>query len=68
MPLLVMDDVADELRCSSDTVRRYVRQGKIEFLRIGGRLVFEPAAIEAFKEAQKGARHRLSGVNVRRDR
>ena len=65
MPLLTMGDVADELQCSKDTVRRYARDGKIEFLRIGSRLRFEPAAIEAFKEAQKGARHRLSGVNVR---
>ena len=65
MPLLTMGDVADELQCSKDTVRRYARDGKIEFLRIGSRLRFEPAAIEAFKEARKGARHILTGVNVR---
>ena len=65
MPLLTMGDVADELQCSKDTVRRYARDGKIEFLRIGSRLRFEPEAIAAFKEAQKGTGHILTGVNVR---
>jgi excisionase family DNA binding protein len=47
-PLLTADEVAAELRVTPRTVRRWARDGLIEPIHLGGRLVrYAPGAVEA---------------------
>lgn len=53
--LLNLDDVALYLNCSKSTMYRYVREGRISYIRRGRRLLFRETDIEAFLD-----NHRIS--------
>ena len=46
--LLDMKDVSERLRLAESTVRQLVREGKLQAVRIGRRLVVEEAALVQF--------------------
>ena len=48
---LGLDEAASKLSVSPLTLRRWARDKKIESVRLGRRLVFREAALEAFIEA-----------------
>jgi len=54
--LLRIQDVAEHCRCSVWTVRDWIDGGKLEALRLPGRLVrISPAALERFLDACEGS-------------
>ncbi|MBK6698414.1 MAG: helix-turn-helix domain-containing protein [Saprospiraceae bacterium] len=53
--LLNLDDVALYLNCSKSTMYRYVREGRISYIRRGRRLLFRETDIEVFLD-----NHRIS--------
>lgn len=58
--LLTVDDIADRLGVSEKTVRRYMRLGKLEYIRLpGGQLRVEPAAFDAWLDE----RHRRGAAS-----
>ncbi|MCX5673433.1 MAG: helix-turn-helix domain-containing protein [Planctomycetota bacterium] len=48
---LTVEEAAEVLGVHAETVRRYVREGRIEAMRWGGRLRFRSEAIRAFQDA-----------------
>jgi len=48
---LLIEDVAQILGVSPECVRRWIRLGKLEAYRLGGRLRFKPAAVYAFRDS-----------------
>jgi excisionase family DNA binding protein len=46
--LLTLSDVASRLRLSPHTIRKWVRVGKLQPVRICRRLLFAPADVERF--------------------
>jgi excisionase family DNA binding protein len=58
MPLLTVPEVADRLRVSQETVRRYLRRGWLKGLVLGGRSTgyrIEEEELERFLAANRGA-------------
>jgi excisionase family DNA binding protein len=53
--LLNLEDVATYLNCSKSTMYRYVREGRISYIRRGRRLLFRETDIEVFLD-----NHRIS--------
>lgn len=51
--LLTTEEVAQLLRVSVQSVRRWVRQGRIEFLRIGGTIRIPASQLSKFKAAAR---------------
>lgn len=47
-PWLTVEDVAAQLNCSAETVRRAVRRGHLRALRYGGLWRIDPAERDAF--------------------
>lgn len=47
-----IDEVAQLLRCSTKTVRRYTKEGLVHYRR-GGRLLFKQEDIDAFMEQRR---------------
>lgn len=54
--VLRIPEVAEILRCTDPTVRKLIREGKLQATRVGTRLRVEPAAVEDYL-----ARERLPG-------
>lgn len=52
--LLTPAEVAEILQVDEQTVRRYLREGKLRGLRIGNRWRVDQADLEAFIQANKG--------------
>ena len=48
--LLTPDEAGEVLRCSGETVKRYVRSGELQAFRHRGRVLIPEAAIERFVE------------------
>ena len=48
--LLTPDEAGELLRCSGETVKRYVRSGELQAFRHRGRVLIPEAAIERFVE------------------
>ena len=46
--LLTVSDLLSILRISRTTLWRHMKMGRIQFIRIGARVLFEPAAVDAF--------------------
>lgn len=55
--LLNLDDVALYLNCSKSTMYRYVREGRISYIRRGRRLLFRETDIEAFLDKHQISVH-----------
>jgi excisionase family DNA binding protein len=51
--LLTPDEVADRLRVSIDTVRRYIRNGDMPAIKIGGQFRIEENELDCFILRQK---------------
>jgi excisionase family DNA binding protein len=54
--LLNVDEAANTLRLSAWTVRLYVRLGKLRPVRIGRRVLFDPAELQRLVEAGREPR------------
>ena len=54
--LLNVNEAANTLRLSPWTVRLYVRLGKLKPVRIGRRVLFEPAELQRLVEAGRNPR------------
>ena len=66
-PLLLTPDEAGEvLRCSGETVKRYVRSGELQAFRHRGRVLIPEAAIERFVEERLTGRVKPAAGEVRR--
>jgi hypothetical protein len=65
--LLDVDDAAAALNLSPWTVRAYWRQGKLHAVKIGARLLFEPASIREFVARCKAQTRCPMGVRQVRD-
>jgi excisionase family DNA binding protein len=50
-PLMTVDDVAAHLRVSTRTVRRMIKSGSLDVIRIGRAVRVTPQALEATKKA-----------------
>mgnify|MGYP006291000705 CR=1 FL=1 len=61
---LTVEDAADVLGVSAETVRRYVRRGDLAAMRWGRRIRITPEAIRAFQDARK-VRPQRKGFDVR---
>ena len=46
--LLTVSDLLSILRISRTTLWRHMKMGRIQFIRIGARVLFEPAAVDEF--------------------
>ena len=46
--LLTVDEVADLLRLSKPTIYKFVSRRQIPFVKLGGRLLFEPEKLTAW--------------------
>ena len=55
MALMNVDDVSAALRVSSHTVRRWASQGKLKKIKLGSRVLFDPAEVARFVERASGA-------------
>ncbi len=53
--LVSVAEAAERLGRSTEQVRRYLREGRLEGRRIGGQWFIESAALEAFRPARRGA-------------
>ena len=52
-PLLTIADLAESLRIAPSTISRYVYDGELAFVRVAGRMMFEPAEVERFIGARR---------------
>ncbi len=52
-PLLTLPEAAEILRLQPVTLRQYASARKIPFLRIGGRLLFDPVELRAWLDARR---------------
>jgi excisionase family DNA binding protein len=52
MTLLTVPEAAAELRISKRTVERLTARGDLEVVRIGGRVLIRPEAIEAYVKSR----------------
>ena len=52
--LLEVHEVAYQLKCSQETVRRFIRDGKLKAKRLGWRWRIKPADLEAFIDGLEG--------------
>lgn len=66
-PLLSVDEVVELLRISESGVYRLIRKGALATVKVGGRTLFEPAAIRGFITAQRRATDGLDPQAHRRE-
>ena len=66
--LLTPDEAGELLRCSGETVKRYVRSGELQAFRHRGRVLIPDAAIDRFVEERLTAPARTSRTRVGRQR
>ena len=52
--LLTLQDVADQLRLSPHTIRAFVKQGRLQPVRLCRRLLFNPIDIQQFVSDSSG--------------
>ncbi len=53
--LLTSEEVAQRLRCTPRFVRRLVAERRIAYVKAGRKVLFEPAAVAAYIEANRVA-------------
>lgn len=53
--LLTLDDVGDRLRVAPRTVQRYVADGRLPVVRLGGRTLFRPGDVADFLDQMQAA-------------
>jgi excisionase family DNA binding protein len=63
--LLTLDEVADFLKVSKDTVYRLAQVGDMPAMKIGGQWRFAGDEIRAWLEKQRNVRKRSTGSNER---
>ena len=51
--LLTVEDVAQRLQIKPDTVRRWIRTGKLPAIELGGRLRVAPTDLQAFLDKHR---------------
>jgi len=59
--LLSLEETADILGISEGTLRNWVYQRRVEFVKVGRRVLFRPKWIESFVEGQTFIEKDLSG-------
>lgn len=59
--LLLPSEVADQMRCTTQTVLRWIRHGELRAIRLGGRMVrIDPADLSAFAATRKTGPQRVA--------
>ncbi|MGH2496723.1 MAG: helix-turn-helix domain-containing protein [Ktedonobacteraceae bacterium] len=51
--LLTVEDVAQRLQIKPDTVRRWIRTGKLPAIELGGRLRIDPKDLQMFLDKHR---------------